>query len=137
MSELEPPKLQDGSTAEKTEVWTIALTAFYRYTTTVSGPMTEAGTVASYPQTIQTGNAPNPSQGIVIFTPPSVGQWSDFSNGFNTSSPYWVELTGDESPLTEDELRDIHQGITEIESGKAKHFKSMRETIDWLHRKRE
>jgi hypothetical protein len=37
-------------------------------------------------------------------------------------------------PLTEQELRDIHTGIEEIRSGKAKHFISIREALDWLHR---
>ena len=39
-------------------------------------------------------------------------------------------------PLTEQELRDIHIGIEEIRSGKVKHFTSLGETLEWLHRKR-
>jgi hypothetical protein len=39
-------------------------------------------------------------------------------------------------PLTEQELRDIHIGIEEVRSGKAKHFTSLGETLEWLHRKR-
>lgn len=39
-------------------------------------------------------------------------------------------------PLTGEELYDIHRGLEEIKLGKAKHFKSVRETLDWLHRER-
>jgi hypothetical protein len=39
-------------------------------------------------------------------------------------------------PLTEQELRDIHIGIEEIRSGKAKHFASLGDALEWLHRKR-
>lgn len=39
-------------------------------------------------------------------------------------------------PLTEQELGDIHIGIEEVRSGKAKHFTSLGETLEWLHRKR-
>ena len=39
-------------------------------------------------------------------------------------------------PLTEEELNDIHRGIEEIKSGKARHFKTAREAIDWLNRER-
>jgi len=39
-------------------------------------------------------------------------------------------------PLTEEELSDIHRGIEEIKSGRARHFKTAREAIDWLNRER-
>ena len=39
-------------------------------------------------------------------------------------------------PLTEQELKDIHIGIEEIRSGKAKHFTSLGDALEWLHRKR-
>lgn len=39
-------------------------------------------------------------------------------------------------PLTKQELRDIHIGIEEIRSGKAKHFTSLGDALEWLHRKR-
>jgi len=39
-------------------------------------------------------------------------------------------------PLTEQELRDIHTGIEEIRAGKAKHFTSLGDALEWLHRKR-
>ena len=48
-----------------------------------------------------------------------------------------VFTVSDQMPdeLTEAELYDIHQGIMEIKAGKAKQFNTMRETIEWLHRK--
>jgi len=39
-------------------------------------------------------------------------------------------------PLTEEELSDIHIGLEEIRTGKAKSFSNVRETIEWLHRRR-
>jgi hypothetical protein len=59
------------------------------------------------------------------------------------SNSVWIgpHLSGTEldelpSNLTEEELSDIHRGLEEIRSGKAKHFNNVRETIEWLHRKR-
>lgn len=39
--------------------------------------------------------------------------------------------------LTKEELSDIHRGISEIKAGKAKRFKTVGETIEWLNRKRD
>jgi hypothetical protein len=55
-----------------------------------------------------------------------------------TISEIFSGAVSDQMPdeLTKAELYDIHQGIMEIKAGKAKQFNTMRETIEWLHRKR-
>jgi predicted RNase H-like HicB family nuclease len=84
---LEQPKLQD-STAENGEIWIVPRSAFYYwYATTNSGAITQAGTVASYPQQIPTGNSPNLSQVTATYTLLG-GQTAGFPFSF-TNMPEW------------------------------------------------
>jgi hypothetical protein len=59
---------------------------------------------------------------------PVKAHWFSVGSDFNFSAM--------SPPLTEEELSDIHRGLEEIRTGKAKSFNNVRETIEWLHRRR-
>lgn len=62
-----------------------------------------------------------------------VPQLDAFSNVPYGSASSWLMFNKSESPpLTEEELYDIGIAIKEVESGKAKHFKNLRDAIEWL-----
>jgi uncharacterized protein YaiE (UPF0345 family) len=76
-------------------------------------------------------------------TKPSRVHTVTVSNYQSVKKSHWLSMMSGSvfsvmsAPLTEEELTDIHRGIEEIRLGKAKHFKTVRETIEWLHRERE